>query len=208
MNVVPMTAHELEAAVLKPAERAGVKAETALLAELVAEMADRPGGLPMLQYTLTELFDQQTDGTLTLAGYRGLGGLRGILSHRAEDVYAELGAEEQRVAMQVFLRLVRLGDGGVESRRQTPLSELTDLDLDPVGCRTCSSRSDAIGSSHSIATRSLDRRPWRWPTRLSCASGIDWLAGSIATAQPCADTARSRPRSRNGSCRAGIPTTS
>ena len=132
INVVPMTAHELEAAVLNPAERAGVRAETALLAELISEMADRPGGLPMLQYTLTELFDRQTDQTLTLAGYRSLGGLRGILSHRAENVYAELGSAEQRVAMQVFLRLVRLGDGGVESRRRSPLSELIDLDLDPV----------------------------------------------------------------------------
>ena len=132
MNVVPMTAQELEAAVLKPAERAGVKAETVLLAELIAEMADRPGGLPMLQYALTELFDQQSDGTLTLSGYRRLGGLQGILSHRAEVVFSELGPEEQRAAMQVFLRLVRLGDGGAESRRRTQLSELTDLGLDSV----------------------------------------------------------------------------
>ena len=132
LNVVPMTAHELEAAVLKPAERSGVKVETALLADLVADTADRPGGLPLLQYALTELFDQQTDRLLTLDGYRALGGLRGILSHRADVLYAELGAEEQRVTMQVFLRLVRLGQGTVDSMRRTPLSELTDLELDPV----------------------------------------------------------------------------
>jgi hypothetical protein len=132
MSVVPMTAHELEAAILKPAERVGVRVETALLAELVAEMSDRPGALPMLQYALTELWDQQTDRTLTLAGYRGSGGLRGILSRRAEVVYGELGSDEQRVAMQVFLRLVRLGGGSVEARRRLPLSELSDLNLDPV----------------------------------------------------------------------------
>jgi basic membrane protein A len=34
--------------------------------------------------------------------------------------------------MQVFLRLVRLGHGTVDSRRRVPLSDLTDLDLDPV----------------------------------------------------------------------------
>jgi basic membrane lipoprotein Med (substrate-binding protein (PBP1-ABC) superfamily) len=132
LNVVPMTSHELEAAVLRPAELVGVKVETALLAELVAETADRPGGLPLLQYALTELFDQQTDRLLTLGGYRALGGLRGILSHRADVLYAELGAEEQRVTMQVFLRLVRLGQGTVDSRRRIPLSDLTDLELDPV----------------------------------------------------------------------------
>jgi basic membrane lipoprotein Med (substrate-binding protein (PBP1-ABC) superfamily)/DNA-binding SARP family transcriptional activator len=136
LNVVPMTAHELEAAVLKPAERVGVKVETGLLAELVAETADRPGGLPMLQYALTDLFDQQTDRVLTLAGYRSMGGVRGILSNRADVLYAELGAEEQRVTMQVFLRLVRLGQGTVDSRRRIALSDLTDLGLDPVALST------------------------------------------------------------------------
>ena len=132
MNVLPMTAHELEAAVVKPAERVGVTVETALLAELVAETADRPGGLPLLQYALTELFDQRTDPILTLTGYRALGGLKGVLSRRAESLYSGLGAEEQRAAMQVFLRLVRLGTGTVDSRRRIPLSDLTDLALDPV----------------------------------------------------------------------------
>lgn len=132
LNVVPMTANEIEAAVVKPAERVGVTVESALMAELVAESADRPGGLPMLQYALTELFDQQTDRVLTLAGYRALGGLKGILSGRAESVYLELAPEEQRVTMQVFLRLVRLGQGTIDSRRRIPLSDLADLDLDPV----------------------------------------------------------------------------
>ena len=131
-----MTAHQLEEAVLRPAERVGVKVETGLLAELVAETADRPGGLPMLQYALTDLFDQQSDQLLRLAGYRSLGGFHGIVSNRADALYAELGPEEQRVAMQVFLRLVRLGQGTVDSRRRIPVSDLADLELDPVALST------------------------------------------------------------------------
>ena len=132
MNVLPMTAHELEAAVVRPAEGVGVTVEPALLAELVAETADQAGALPLLQFALTEVFDQRAGAVLTLDGYRTLGGLKGILSRRAESLYGDLGVDEQRAAMQVFLRLVRLGHGTVDSRRRLPLSDLTDLDLDPV----------------------------------------------------------------------------
>jgi basic membrane lipoprotein Med (substrate-binding protein (PBP1-ABC) superfamily)/DNA-binding SARP family transcriptional activator len=132
INVVPMTARELEAAIIKPAERVGVSVETGLLAELVAETADRPGALPMLQYALAELFDQHSSKNLSLGDYRKLGGLRGILSRRAEALYRELGPNEQRATMQIFLRLVRLGAGTVDSRRPVRLADLTDLDLDPV----------------------------------------------------------------------------
>ena len=131
VNVLPMTAQELEAAVVRPAHQVGMSVEPALLAELVAETADQAGALPLLQYALTEVFEQRHDATLTLTGYRALGGLKGILSRRAESLYEGLSHDEQRAAMQVFLRLVRLGHGTVDSRRRVPLSDLTDLDLDP-----------------------------------------------------------------------------
>ena len=132
VNVLPMTAQELEAAVVRPAQQVGVSVEPALVAELVAETADQPGALPLLQYALTEVFEQRHDATLTTAVYRALGGLKGILSRRAESLYEGLGPDEQRAAMQVFLRLVRLGHGTVDSRRRVPLSDLTNLDLDAV----------------------------------------------------------------------------
>jgi basic membrane lipoprotein Med (substrate-binding protein (PBP1-ABC) superfamily)/DNA-binding SARP family transcriptional activator len=132
VNAMPMTANELEAVVVGPAERAGVSVEPALLAELVADAADRPGTLPLLEYALTDLFDQRREAALTLEGYRALGGMRGVLSRSAEAVYGALSSDEQRVAMQVFLRLVQLGHGTTESRRRLALADLTGLDLDPV----------------------------------------------------------------------------
>jgi basic membrane lipoprotein Med (substrate-binding protein (PBP1-ABC) superfamily)/DNA-binding SARP family transcriptional activator len=132
MNVLPMTTDELESAVVGPAARAGVTVEPGLLAALLADTVAQPGGLPLLQYSLTELFDRNHNSTLTLTEYRGLGGLRGILSRRAEKLYGELEDAERQVAKQVFLRLVRPGRGTIDSRRRLPLSELTDLDVDPV----------------------------------------------------------------------------
>lgn len=132
VNVVPMTAGGLEAAIVEPARRVGVGIDPALLAELVSDTVDRPGALPLLQHTLAELFDRRIDGELSLDAYRALGGLRGALSRRAEDAFAGLDEERQQAARQVFLRLVRLGEGARDARRRTPLRELTALDLDPV----------------------------------------------------------------------------
>jgi basic membrane lipoprotein Med (substrate-binding protein (PBP1-ABC) superfamily)/DNA-binding SARP family transcriptional activator len=130
VNILPMSGEELEAAVVRPAERSGVTIEPALLASLIADTVDQPGALPLLQYALTELFDHRTDKSLTFADYRQLGGLQGILSRRAEELFASLDANEQRTAKQVFLRLVRPGRGTADSRRRLPLAELTAMDLD------------------------------------------------------------------------------
>lgn len=132
VHVLPMTARELEAAVVEPAEQVGVKVESALLAELVAETVARPGSLPLLQYALTELFEQRSGPMLTHAGYAAHGGLRGVLLRRAEAVFLGLSADEQQIAVQVFLRLVRLGRGSADFRRRMTLSELTDLGIDAV----------------------------------------------------------------------------
>ena len=148
INVLPMTTDELEEAVQGPAKRTGAHVEPMLVAELVADTAAQPGALPLLQFTLTELFDRCVDRTLKLADYRALGGLRGILSRRAEGVYGHLAEIEKQVAKQVFLRLVRPGRGTIDSRRRLPLSELIDLDVDPVAL---SAVLDAFGRNRLIA---------------------------------------------------------
>ena len=153
VNALPMSANELEAVIVGPAERAAVAVEPALLAELVADAADRPGTLPLLEFALTELFDQRTRASLMLDGYRALGGVRGVLSRSAEALYGALTDDERQVAMQVFLRLVQLGHGTAESRRRLPLADLTELDLDPVAL---SGVLDAFGRRRLL---SFDREP-------------------------------------------------
>jgi ABC-type glycerol-3-phosphate transport system substrate-binding protein len=125
--LTPMSPDELERAVSGPAERVGARVEPALVGELVAAVADRPVALPLLQYTLTEVFDRRIGGMLTLSAYRELGGISGALADRAEALYAELGPDEQRSAQQVFLRLVSLGEGSGDTRRRVLLSELTAM---------------------------------------------------------------------------------
>lgn len=171
LNVLPMTAREIGEAVTGPAERVGARVEPALAAELVADTAGQPGALPLLQFALTELFERQGAGELTLDGYRALGGLRGVVSRRAESLYGHLDAEERPAAMQVFLRMVRLGHGTEDARRRVPLSELTALDLDPValsevlerfGRHRLLSFDRDVASGHAIVEVAHEALLWEW----------------------------------------------
>lgn len=132
INVHPMSAEELEPAIVRPAQLVGIEVASDLVAKLIADTITQPGALPLLQYALTELFEGRGTDVLTLDEYRSLGGLRGLVSRRSEEVFLGLGPEHQHVALQVFLRLVTLGPGTLQSRRRVPVSELTALDVDPV----------------------------------------------------------------------------
>ena len=123
--IVPMTATELERVVTGPAERVGVKVERPLVAEMVADMVDQPGALPLLQYALTELFDNRADGMVSVAAYRQIGGLAGALARRAETIFTGLAGDAQDAARQLFLRLVTPGEGVEDTRRRASIAELT-----------------------------------------------------------------------------------
>jgi DNA-binding SARP family transcriptional activator/ABC-type glycerol-3-phosphate transport system substrate-binding protein len=124
MRIVPLTPAELEAACVAPAARVGVTVDPELAAELVTEVADRPGALPLFQYTLTELFDRRAGATITLHDYRELGGVRGVVARRAEGTFESLDGVARSTCREVFLRLVTLGDEGEVGRRRAKRREL------------------------------------------------------------------------------------
>jgi WD40 repeat protein/DNA-binding SARP family transcriptional activator len=128
--VPPLIPDELERAIRGPAERVGVRPEPGLVAELIADVAHQPGALPLLQYALTELFERRNEDRLSLAAYRDVGGVRGALSARAEQIYEAADASGQRATRQVFLRLVTLGEGRQDTRRRVTRSELDALEVE------------------------------------------------------------------------------
>src|SRR5690606_9110113 len=70
--VLPLSPAELERSITRPAAPAGAVPEPALLAVMLADVADQPGSLPLLQYALTELYDRREAGQMTLAAYRAI----------------------------------------------------------------------------------------------------------------------------------------
>jgi hypothetical protein len=128
--ITPMTPEELERAICGPVEPLGVTFEPALVAELVRDVVDRAGALPLLQYTLTELFERRQGARIADATYQEIGGVLGALVNRAEGLLAGLGDDAHDVTRQVFLRLVTLGEGADDTRRRVLRSELEQLDVD------------------------------------------------------------------------------
>ena len=57
--VLPLTPDELEQAIVGPAERVGLQFEAGLVSAILRDVSDQPGALPLLQYALTELFEQR-----------------------------------------------------------------------------------------------------------------------------------------------------
>ncbi len=125
--VLPLSPEELQRAVIGPAERLGVQVEPAVVAQIVTDVNEQPGALPLLQYALTELFEHREDNRLTLAAYRASGGVRGTLAARAENLYAALDGDAQQMARQLFLRFVQLGEGTEDARRRVPWAEMVSV---------------------------------------------------------------------------------
>ena len=122
---------ELAEAIERPAGRVGVRFEPGLVSQVVADVRDQPGALPLLQYALTELFANRTGDVLTLEGYLATGGVVGALGRRAEDLYAHLRPSAQGACRQVFMRLVSADPASHDTRRRVRRSELRQLELEP-----------------------------------------------------------------------------
>ncbi|HET7236113.1 MAG TPA: BTAD domain-containing putative transcriptional regulator, partial [Actinomycetota bacterium] len=128
--VVPLSPQELERAIAGPAENVGVSVEPALVAQIVADVAEQPGALPLMQYALTELFEQRSNGVLSAQAYGEIGGVSGALARRADQLFAAMNAAGKLATQQLFLRLVALGEGTEDTRRRVGRSQLDRMGVD------------------------------------------------------------------------------
>jgi hypothetical protein len=167
--VTPLMADELVRAIVGPAERVGVTLEPGLVAAIVADVNEQPSALPLLQYALTELFERREGRHLTRKAYQRVGGVRGALGRRAEEVYAGLDKAGQTATRQLFLRLVTLGEGVKDTRRRISQAELTSIAF-----RTPDAAEDSAGQPEP-SEPIPDRGPP--PAHTQPASAQSWHAG-------------------------------
>lgn len=151
--VLPLTADEVERAVAGPAQRAGLKLEKGLVSTIIRDIGSQPGGLPLLQHALSELFEKRAGRTLTNRAYREIGGVLGALGRSAESVHADLDETSRSIARQLFLRLITLGEGTEDTRRRVLRAELENLGTDR---NRLSAVLDAFGKARLL---SFDRDP-------------------------------------------------
>jgi DNA-binding SARP family transcriptional activator/WD40 repeat protein/tRNA A-37 threonylcarbamoyl transferase component Bud32 len=131
-GTIPISApsdEALHAIVTNPAAGVGVAFELGLVDHIAGDVKHQPGALPLLEFSLTELFDRRDSDLLTLEAYEASGGVLGALGRRAETTYADLDSEGQEAARETFLRLVNVTDAGRDTRRRVRLTELERLGL-------------------------------------------------------------------------------
>ena len=141
VEVAALRGAALATAITEPARRAGVYLEARLCDRLVADAADEPGALPLVQETLRLLWERRRQRLIGVAEYEALGagapgeaprrGLDVAIARHADAAMHELGASRQDIARRVLLRLVNFGEGRADTRRQQPVSALTSAADDP-----------------------------------------------------------------------------
>ena len=141
--VADMHADELRQAIEQPAARHGVVFEQGLVEEIIKDVQGQAGSLPLLQYTLDLLWQEEAredglaDRHLNTNAYRELGGVRGALQKRANEIYASFGdgsdaksaTPKQEIVRQIFLRLVDLAGEGSNAAAWRPVRRRASIAL-------------------------------------------------------------------------------
>ena len=126
--VSPLDSKALREVIERPAWRVGLELEAGLAQTILADVAGRPGSLPLLEYVLLEIWRCRAGRVLTLAAYMAAGGVEGALAQRANTIYEGLTPARQQIARRVLLRLVQPGEGSEDTRRRAKMDELLTRD--------------------------------------------------------------------------------
>lgn len=101
-------------AITGPVERLHtVRYDAGLVERMLDDVGVRSGRLPLLQFTLRELWDRQGEnGLLSHASYEKLGKVDRALTNRAELVWDSLGRAEQAAGSRLLVQLIRPAQQG------------------------------------------------------------------------------------------------
>jgi hypothetical protein len=100
-----MDERELREAIRRPAERYGFDVTDPLVDELVEAIRDRPGALPLLEFSLDQMWRTLPPRQMTLSSdeYRRIHGLNGALSAHADQVLISLSEAERALVRRLFV---------------------------------------------------------------------------------------------------------
>lgn len=127
------TPAEISRMICQPAEMAGLRFEERQetqeqLNDVLCAAAGRDvGAIPLLEFTLEQLYQRHTeDGLLTFKAYDELGGLEGSLATHADKTFSSLTPGSQATLSPVLSSVATVGMGKDEklARRQVPLAQL------------------------------------------------------------------------------------
>jgi tetratricopeptide (TPR) repeat protein len=123
-TLLPPRPDELAEIIREPARAAGLSWEerdgVSLDQELLRDAAANPESLPLLEYTLAELYERRDGRLLRWSQYEG--GLKGALISAADQVVEETPGDADTAFRDVMRELVGVGEDGAATRRYASLS--------------------------------------------------------------------------------------
>ncbi len=125
--LLPMNEEELQAAIAAPAEAGQYELGEGLLPAILRDVRDEKNVLPLLEFALTQLWENREKRRFTFAVYDKLDGVMGALNKHADSVYDSLQPQEQEWAKRICLMLVRTGLGERDTRQRQTKIELAQL---------------------------------------------------------------------------------
>ncbi|HEY4368345.1 MAG TPA: tetratricopeptide repeat protein [Steroidobacteraceae bacterium] len=176
------TANEIGQMIRLPTRAAGLRFEEdsssseRLDDKLRDAAAEHPEILPLLQFTLEELYQRRTaDGMLTLDAYRELGGVEGSLAQRAETVFKELPDDVEAELPKVLNALVSIELDGHETigRKRAPWTDLSSGKSRALVDTFVENRlfvTELADDGSAVVTVTHEALLWHWP-RVK-----DWVA--------------------------------
>jgi energy-coupling factor transporter ATP-binding protein EcfA2 len=119
LEVHPLTAPELRDAIERPAEQIGLKFQEGVVDDLLRGLVGEPAALPLLQFTLLQLWNYRQGSLVTWEAYRAATtgraqqetGARWALANSAELLYEQLIPEDQETLCWILMQLVQPGEG-------------------------------------------------------------------------------------------------
>ena len=173
VDLAPPQAGEIAQMIRLPARAAGLSFGSddgglnRLDDRLCSDAMQSPDALPLLQYTLQQLYlNREAGDVLSWSAYEAMGGLEGAVGRRAEALLAELPLMQQAAFSPLLSRLVTLaGDDAAPTSRWMPDAELTDdeeraLMAAFVAARLLVADLAPSGKGYRVAHEALLRR---WP---------------------------------------------
>jgi WD40 repeat protein/energy-coupling factor transporter ATP-binding protein EcfA2 len=130
---------DLKLAIQEPSAINGVTFQPKLIEQIITDFRQQAGSLPLLQYTLDELWKKHNiineTRVLNTKTYQDLGGVKGALQKQADDIFYNknnkseyLNEEERQAARKIFLALISLeGKEPVSKRADKCVFEKDDI---------------------------------------------------------------------------------
>jgi hypothetical protein len=121
---------DLREVITGPLQRSGVvRPETGLVDRLLDDVAGRTNPLPLLAFTLRELWQRQHAGRLTHEAYDALGGVARALAGFAQACFEEFDPDDRRRVRDVLVQLAQPLEGRTYARRVAPLAAFGEAEV-------------------------------------------------------------------------------